>query len=186
MTHAFDAIATERLLIRPYTEDDIAAAQAFMMDPATMAFWPRPFTADEAANWVRANIARIDGSIYGRCALVLRSESRAIGDVGVVRASVAGAERNDLGYIIHSRYWRRGFATEAAMALRDHYFGVFGVAELCANMAWDHYGSQRVAERIGMRRVLEFHNPRNREILTYLYAIERSAAGEAEDSGATG
>ena len=49
------------------------------------------------------------------------------------------------------------------------------VDELCANMAWDHLGSQRVAERIGMRRVLEFHNPRNRGILTYLYSISRPA-----------
>ena len=40
-------------------------------------------------------------------------------------------------------------------------------------MAHDHSASQRVAERIGMRRVAEYPNPRNRGILTYLYLLER-------------
>jgi RimJ/RimL family protein N-acetyltransferase len=176
MANAFDAIATERLLIRPYREADIGAAQALLGDPETMAFWPRPFNPEEAADWVRRNIERIGGSIYGRCALVRRADDLIVGDVGVVRAQVAGEERNDLGYILARQHWGQGYAIEAALALRDHYFGVFGVETLIANMAWDHRASQRVAERIGMRRVLEFHNPRNRGILTYLYAIERAAA----------
>ena len=173
MPPAFETITTGRLIIRPYADDDIAAAQSFLMDAETMAFWPRPFTAAEAAEWVQRNAARIRDTIYGRCALVLRSSGEVIGDAGVMRISVAGEERNDLGYIVSSRHWRQGLATEAALALRDHYFDVFGVDELCANMAWDHVGSQRVAERIGMRRVLEFHNPRNRGFLTYLYSISR-------------
>jgi len=174
MATAFDVIETDRLAIRPYTAADIPAAQELLGDAETMAFWPRPFTPEEAADWVRANVARIETTIYGRCALILKDTGETIGDVGVSRGTFAGAERDDLGYIVHRRHWGHGYATEAALALRDHYFGVFGLTELFANMAADHHDSRRVAEKIGMRRVLEFHNPRNRGLLTYLYAITRA------------
>jgi ribosomal-protein-alanine N-acetyltransferase len=176
MSVAFDAIETGRLTIRPYVESDIASVQALLSDPETMAFWPRPFTPQEAADWVRTNMARIDTTIYGRCALLLKGSGQPIGDVGVMRAAIAGEERDDLGYIVHCRHWGHGYATEAARALRDHYLGVFGVGELFANMAADHLASRRVAEKIGMRKILEFHNPRNRGLLTYLYAITRAEA----------
>jgi RimJ/RimL family protein N-acetyltransferase len=174
MSTAFDAIATERLVLRPYTEADIPATEELLGDAETMAFWPRPFTPEEAAAWVRTNVARINTTIYGRCALILKDTGETICDVGVMRGTFAGAERDDLGYIVHRRHWGRGYASEAALALRDHYFDVFGPPELFANMAADHHGSRRVAEKIGMRRVLEFHNPRNRGLLTYLYAIRRA------------
>jgi [ribosomal protein S5]-alanine N-acetyltransferase len=174
MSTAFDAIETAQLVIRPYAEADIGAAQELLGDAETMAFWPRPFTSAEAADWVRANMARITTTIYGRCALLLKESGEVIGDVGVIRATSAGAERDDLGYIVHRRYWGQGYATEAALALRDLYFGEFRLGELFANMAADHHGSRRVAEKIGMRRLLEFHNPRNRGLLTYLYAITRA------------
>lgn len=172
----FDTLATERLIIRPYTEADIPAAQAFLTHAETMVFWPRPLTSDAAADWVRKNIERMRETPYGRCALVLKDEDALIGDVGVIRANVAGVECNDLGYIMHRRYWGRGLATEAALALRDYYFDVVRVDSLCANMAWDHHASRRVAEKLGMRRVLEFHNQRNRNILTYLYRVERDTS----------
>jgi RimJ/RimL family protein N-acetyltransferase len=49
-------------------------------------------------------------------------------------------------------------------------------------MAFDHVGSRRVAEKIGMRREREFVNRRNRDILTYLYAydVEQPAQGDDE------
>jgi RimJ/RimL family protein N-acetyltransferase len=167
-------IETDRLMIRPYSVADQPALDAILMDATTMRFWPRPFTPGEAAGWLSRNIERINASIYGRCALVLKASAAIIGDVGVVRADLAGAERDDLGYIIHHRYWGQGLATEAARALRDYSFSFHGIAALYANMAWDNVPSQRVAEKIGMHKVLEFSNPRNRDISTYLYTIERT------------
>jgi [ribosomal protein S5]-alanine N-acetyltransferase len=170
----FDPIATERLLIRPYTAEDTAAAQVFLADAKTMAFWPRPFTPDEAAAWVARSVASLAETIYGRCVVILKTTGTVIGDVGVIRAELAGEQRDDLGYIIHWPYWRQGFATEAAGALRDYYFRELGREVLYANMPTDHIGSWRVAERLGMRRLLEYENPRNRNLPTYLYRIERA------------
>lgn len=167
------SIETERLILRTYEERDLVALTGLLGDAATMAFWPRPFTVAETQLWLRRNIERREQSIYGRRALIRKQTSELIGDVGVVRAELAGEERDDLGYIVHRAHWGQGYATEAARALASHYLGIKGVPALYANMAHDHVTSQRVAERLGMRRILTFANPRNRGIRTYLYFLPR-------------
>jgi RimJ/RimL family protein N-acetyltransferase len=167
------SIETERLIIRSYDEADLPALTRILGDAATMAFWPQPFTAEEAASWLRRNSERWESSGYGRRAVILKATGALIGDAGVVRAELNGVERDDLGYILHREHWGHGYASEAARALASMAFHAHGCAALYANMAHDHSASQRVAERIGMRRVAEYPNPRNRGILTYLYLLER-------------
>jgi RimJ/RimL family protein N-acetyltransferase len=167
------SIETARLILRTYEERDLAALTALLGDAETMAFWPSPFTPEQSAMWLWRNIERRAESIYGRRAVVLKATGELIGDAGVVRAELAGEERDDLGYIIHRMHWGRGYATEAAQALARHYLLVHGLPALYANMAHDHAASRRVAERIGMRRAHTFANPRNRGILSYLYVLER-------------
>lgn len=169
------SIETARLILRSYSEEDLAELARILGDPATMAFWPRPFTASEAEHWMRRAIEQRETTIYGRRGVFLRATGELIGDAGVVRAELDGVERDDLGYIIRSERWGQGFATEAARALASHYQFNHSCKALFANMAHDHTASQRVAQRIGMRRCGEYHNSRNRNILTYLYLLEREA-----------
>ena len=94
-----------------------------------------------------------------------------IGDVGMFRTSVNGKEEVDLGYIIHADHCRNGYAIEAASAVLQ--FGMEKkLPRIVANMAFDNIPSQRVAERLGMIKELEFINTRTRDILTYLYMWE--------------
>ena len=168
-------IETERLLLRPYAWEDLPALTALLADRTTMRFWPRPFTPDEAQGWLERAMTASSSTIYGRRALVLKSSGEQIGDVGVVPAMLLGEERNDLGYIVDRRWWGQGFASEAAQALCDHYMHEHGLDALVAHMAWDNLPSQRVAEKIGMCKVAEFNNPRNRDLLTFLYEIRLSS-----------
>jgi ribosomal-protein-alanine N-acetyltransferase len=165
------SIETERLILRNYTQDDLEALAGILGDPRTMAFWPEPFSRDAATAWLTKNIERRETSIYGRRAVILKATGQLIGDAGVVRAELNGEERDDLGYILHCESWGCGYASEAARALASHYLHAQSCGSLYANMAHDHVASQRVAERIGMRRVSEYTNPRNRDMLTYLYEL---------------
>lgn len=164
-------IETARLIIRPLEEADLEPLAAILGDPTTMAFWPQPFSRAATAAWIARSIERGRAGIYGRRALILKASGALIGDAGVVEADLAGALRPDLGYILHHPYWGCGLAGEAARALVGHYFAVHRLPALYANMAHDHLASQRVAERLGMRRILAFDNPRNRNIRTYLYEL---------------
>ena len=86
-------------------------------------------------------------------------------------SEIDGKQEYDLGYIIHYPYWHNGFAVEAADACEDYAFNQLNLQRLCANMPYNHEGSRKTAEKIGMIREKEFYNSRNRDILTYLYSI---------------
>ena len=162
-------IETARLLLREYTLEDISALHRIQSHAGTMKFWTRPFTEENTRSWIERSIASYTSNGFGRYAVIHKGTNMQIGDVGMFRTSVNGKEEVDLGYIIHTDHWRNGYAIEAASAVLQ--FGTEKkLPRIVANMAHDHIASQRVAERLGMIKELEFINSRNRDILTYLYA----------------
>lgn len=163
------AIETKRLLIKEYSYDDISKLHIILSNPKTMSFWPTPFTLQQTENWVANNINRYKELGFGRWAVILKETDELIGDCGIMVTEIDGKQEYDLGYIFHYPYWHNGFAFEAADACKEYAFNKLGIKRLCANMAFDHTGSRRVAEKIGMQKEKEFHNSRNRNILTYLY-----------------
>lgn len=167
------SIETERLIIRTYVPEDLPALTAILGDPITMAFWPQPLSADESAAWMQRNIEGREQTGYGRQAVILKATGALIGSAGVARVELDGTERPDLGYIIRHEQWGHGYATEAARALARLYQQAHACGDLYANTPHDHLASQRVLARIGMRRCGEYHNSRNRGILTHLYVLDR-------------
>lgn len=167
-------IETQRLHLRPLTPDDLPALHRILSDPITMSFWPAPFSEDASRAWIERQMQNYQQHGFGRLALIERVSGELIGDCGIMPALIDGQPENDLGYIIFHTFWRQGYASEAAAAWLQHGFDLLQLDRICANMPVDHLGSRRVAEKIGMRLEREFHNQRNRNILTCLYAAERS------------
>jgi RimJ/RimL family protein N-acetyltransferase len=165
-------IETERLLLRPYMLSDADTIAAVLGDATTMQFWPAPLSHDESRTWVERNIARYAENGCGRMLIVRKSDGAIIGDCGIVTTMVNGRVEHDLGYIVHHLYWRQGYAVEAARACLIDGQTRLGLRRIVANMAHDHLGSARVAEKLGMRCVSSFNNERNRGILTYVYVWE--------------
>ncbi|MSR60370.1 MAG: N-acetyltransferase [Planctomycetaceae bacterium] len=57
----------------------------------------------------------------------------------------------EIGYRLARPHWGRGYATEAARALRDYGFGTLSLARLIALIDPRNAASIRVAEKIGLR-----------------------------------
>ena len=108
-----------------------------------------------------------------RFPLFLKETNIQIGDVGLVQTTVNNQSVNDLGYIIQSDHWKKGYAFEMATALLEYGFQQKKLKRIIANMAHDHIGSQKVAEKLGMQRTQTFHNNRNRNFLSYIYSLEK-------------
>lgn len=172
-------IETERLIIRPLAPADLPELAAILGDPTTMRWWPQPLSAEQAEGWLEANLRRYAEDGFGRCAVELRGRPGLIGDCGIVRTTILDQPANDLGYIIHYPHQRRGYAVEAARALRDYAFATLKLPVLHLNMAAEHLGSRRVAELLGGRLVKTFANPRNRMIETRLYELTPAMLMEA-------
>lgn len=147
-------LATERLLLREFVEDDWRAVLAYQSDPRYLKYspWTRR-TADEVQSFVSGFVewqSQQPRTSY-QLAIVLRAEGRLIGNCGI-RMEMADSQQANVGYELAPDYWGEGYATEAA-----HSMLAFGFDELQLHRIWAHcvaenVASYRVLEKIGMRR----------------------------------
>ena len=112
-------IETERLLLREYTMDDYDALYEIMSDAETMKYYPAPFDEARTRRWIVWNMENYVRYGFGLWAVVLRDTGGFIGDCGITIQNIDGDMLPEIGYHIHKRYQRRGFAKEAARAVRD-------------------------------------------------------------------
>jgi [ribosomal protein S5]-alanine N-acetyltransferase len=154
-------IETERLLLRPMEERDFDALLAMFTDPNVMAaFNLASFGRDDMRGWLDRNLAHQEAHGYGLFTVVLKATGAVIGDCGLEHGDFQGAACVELGYDLLSAHWNRGYATEAAARVRDLALGKLGIGrvELCSFIRVTNLASQRVSEKIGMRRILAYEN----------------------------
>jgi RimJ/RimL family protein N-acetyltransferase len=143
-------LETERLILRPLTDQDLGDLAAMLGDPEVMRFYSAPKTRAEAEGWLRWNQRLYAARGFGLWAMEHKDTGEFVGDCGLTPQPVEDSEEIEVGYHVASRHWRKGYASEAARACRDHAFDVLGVERLVAIIHPDNVASQGVARKIGM------------------------------------
>jgi ribosomal-protein-alanine N-acetyltransferase len=146
----FAIIETERLSLREMSLGDLDFVSSMLGDPEVMRFYPKCYSRDESADWIRRQMDRYERDGHGLWLVRDRASKEPIGQVGLLIQDVAGSAQPEVGYLIHRPHWRRGFATEAAAATRDHAFGVLGVDRVISLIRPENLPSQAVARKMGM------------------------------------
>ena len=164
-------IETKRLLLREYTPDDFSALYEIVSDPETMAHYPAPFDEARTRRWIDWNLENYAEYGFGLWAAVLKETGEFIGDCGITLQNIDGEMLPEIGYHIHKKYWRRGFAKEAARAVRDWAFLNTKYPALYSYMKYTNEGSWRTALANGMKKVKEYPDPKN--TISYAFAITR-------------
>jgi RimJ/RimL family protein N-acetyltransferase len=156
-------LETDRLELRELTPGDLAFVAEMVGDAETMRFYPHRFTPLEARQWLQRQLDRYDRDGHGLWLVIERESGRRVGQVGLALQDVDGAKQPEIGWLIHRRYQRRGFATEAGRAVRDHAFRSMGLGRVISLIRPVNEPSQRVAERVGMvvERETDFHGYRH-------------------------
>jgi RimJ/RimL family protein N-acetyltransferase len=164
MTAPPATLRTERLLLRPIRDSDLDAFAVMHADPRVVAHLHAPLTRAEAEvvfERIRAN-TRGDG--LGLFAVELPGREAFIGLVGLVhaRADMPLAPCVEVAWRIASPHWGQGYATEAARASVEFGFHHHHLDEILAWTSRDNHASQRVMEKLGMRRDpdADFDHPR--------------------------
>lgn len=152
-------IETERLILRPLTPADADALAVVLSDPVAMRFYPAPFDRAGVETWIRRWMEHEERHGYSLWAMVLKSTGECIGDCGISVQTIDGALEDEIGYHLQARHGKRGYATEAARACRDHVFRRLGRTRVVSWMTPAHADSRRVAERIGMTLEKETRHP---------------------------
>ncbi len=153
-------IETERLILRPLEPGDLDAFAPIYADPEVMRFiGDGTGTRDETAEWLERWIATFRETGRGHLAVTLRAIGDLIGRCGPVLREMTHGRETEISYLLNREHWGKGYATEAASAVRDHAFEQLGERRLVSLIAKGNHASEAVARRIGMtlEQDLEFH-----------------------------
>ena len=151
---------TDRLLLRPFVEDDLEALYDIYRRDEVARHMPwEPHTREMAIKMLermRTLTSFESEPPVIRLAAVLAASGALIGDVGLTRTS-AEHRQGEIGFIIHPDHQRRGYATEASSALLRLGFEELGLHRIIARADQGNPGSVGVMEHLGMRREGHFH-----------------------------
>jgi [ribosomal protein S5]-alanine N-acetyltransferase len=144
---------TARLTLRHLVADDADALVHVFCDTEVMRF----SDGIKTPGWVRAWCAGAATQFYapwgfGPYAVVTRDDGQCIGYCGLFRFDdIAGHPEIEIGYRLARAAWGRGYATEAAITVRDLALDARGISRLVALIDPDNAASLHVARKIGMR-----------------------------------
>ncbi len=164
-------IETERLLLREYAPGDFDALYEILSDPETMAHYPAPYDRAGTQRWLDWCLDCYARCGFGLWAAVLKETGEFIGDCGLTLQNIDGETLPEIGYHIHKKYWRRGYAKEAARAVRDWAFANTAYNALYSYMNYSNEASWRTAMANGMKKVKEYADAKN--TVHYVFAITR-------------
>jgi RimJ/RimL family protein N-acetyltransferase len=141
------------------TASDLDFLAPMLADPEVMRFYPKTLSREEAAAWIERQRSRYAGDGHGLWLVERRADRTPVGQVGLVMQEVGGIRLPEIGYMIHRPFWRRGYAAETALAVREAAFGRFGCGRVISLIRAENLPSQGVARKLGMapRRETTFH-----------------------------
>ncbi len=161
-TSRFDAIRTDRLLMRRWRDSDREPFAELNGDPDTLRFFPKTLSRAESDAFVDLIESRFESQGYGLWAMEVAATGEFIGFTGLnaMPEGVPGAGGVEIGWRLARTAWHHGYATEAARAARDVAFGGIGLPEIWSMTAVLNEPSMAVMRRIGMEEVARFEHPK--------------------------
>ena len=147
---SFAPLTTNRLVIRPLREADIADLLEINGDPEVTQFLPYATwqsLADGQAWFVRMNSMAQAGTAQ-QLVLELTEAHQVIGTLLYFHHDDKNA-RGELGYVLGRRHWGQGLMAEALRVFCAHAFGVAGVRRLEAEVNTANRASNALLQRLG-------------------------------------
>jgi RimJ/RimL family protein N-acetyltransferase/GNAT superfamily N-acetyltransferase len=145
-------LQTQRLILRKFTNHDLEALASILADKEVMRFSiSGPLSKDEVEKFLLERIlAHYDKYGFGLYAVIHKEDLKFIGFVGLITQNIDGEEKVELAYRLDLKYWRKGLATEAAMAVSHFAFNQLEISQLISIIDPKNIRSLKVAERLGM------------------------------------
>lgn len=142
--------ATERLILRPWKEEDAESLFKYAKDPEVgpIAGWP-VHTSIENSREIIKNVLSAPET-YAVC---LKEDNIAIGSIGLLPSSqthtTAKEDEMEVGYWIGVPFWGKGYIPEAVRRLQEHAFIDLGCKALWCAYYDGNEKSKRCMEKCG-------------------------------------
>lgn len=141
-------LETDRLIVRGWKPGDVEAFYAICSDPAVMRFVGdgTPWSRERTQAFLDRATAMMQARGFCQWPVVRKGEGELVGFCGFVPCE-EGAE---IGWRLAPTMWGRGFATEAARAVLQYGFDLFGFPRVLATVQPSNSASVRVIEKLGL------------------------------------
>jgi RimJ/RimL family protein N-acetyltransferase len=157
-------LATERLILRAWREEDREPFARMNRDPAVMEFFPAVLTREESDALVDRATAHFAAHGFGPWAAELKATGDFIGFIGfsIPRFEAHFTPCVEIGWRLAAAHWGRGLATEGARTAMTYGFEALGLNEIVSFTSVVNARSRRVMEKIGMTHNAadDFDHPR--------------------------
>ena len=164
-------IETERLVLRPWRENDAAALYRYASDPEVgpSAGWAPHTSVEDSLNVLRTILMN-----ERTWAITVKPSDEGVGSIGVFPGrQEAQRGEYEIGYWIAKPFWGKGYVPEAVRALMSLYFS-FGAERIWCAHAEGNDKSRRVIEKCGFsyRFSAEWTAPIGERRTSRYYALE--------------
>jgi RimJ/RimL family protein N-acetyltransferase len=158
-------LETQHLIVRNWLPTDRDLFREINCDPKVMAFFAFRRSHEEADAFLMKLNDSIQGSGIGFYCLELKETGEPIGFCGLSRTNLPGVFPDgtvEIGWRLATRFWGKGYVTEASRALLDFAFKVKNMEAVVSFAVEENTRSTAVMERLGMHRLphLDFDHPR--------------------------
>lgn len=143
----------ERLVLRDLTLEDLDDLAALYADPRVRQYFPDgTLTRSQTLKELEWIIKVYYGTYgYGLWAAILKDSGELVGRCGLLPWEIGGRTEVEVAYLLGTRRWGRGLATEAAVAITEFAFATLEVDRLIAMVDPRNAASRNVATKAGMR-----------------------------------
>jgi RimJ/RimL family protein N-acetyltransferase len=145
-------LETERLLLRHLSTEDAEFILELLNEPSFIQnIGDRGVRTIEAANSYILNgpVASYAKNGFGLDLVKLKETDESIGMCGLIKRDTL--EDVDIGYAFLPRFWSKGYAVEAAQAVKEYARDVIKLNRIVAIVDPENQGSIRVLEKIGLQ-----------------------------------
>lgn len=153
---------TDRLILRPWREDDRAPFAAMNADPAVMEHLPAPLTRAESDALI--DRARLEAARrgFGLQAVQERATNELVGMVGlwVPEWDAEFTPAVEVAWRLRRASWGQGLAYEAARDVLAYAFDGLRLPQVSSWTVPANERSWRLMERLGMQRIGMFQHPK--------------------------
>jgi RimJ/RimL family protein N-acetyltransferase len=146
------ALRTQRLILRPWRDEDLAPFAALNADPGVMEHFPATLSRAESDAFAERVRSEMAARGFGLWAVEVPGVAPFVGFTGlaVPRFEARFTPCVEVGWRLAREHWGNGYAPEAARAALAHGLGVLGLDEIVSFTAAGNLRSRRVMEKLGM------------------------------------
>lgn len=147
-----NTLETARLNLRHLSTDDASFILELLNDPSFIQnIGDRGVRtlADAEAYILKGPVASYEKNGFGLDLVILKETGEPIGICGLIKRDTL--EDVDIGYALLPKFWSKGYAVEAALAVMEFGQKVMGLKRIVAITVPQNQGSIRVLEKIGFK-----------------------------------